>query len=55
MYFLFWEKEIDNTNSQFVEGMPNLPYVYAMDFLEVLKKKHASGTYKKMVRIILPS
>ncbi|XP_030945423.1 legumain isoform X2 [Quercus lobata] len=32
-----------------VLGMPNLPYVYAMDFLEVLKKKHASGTYKKMV------
>ncbi|KAF3942539.1 hypothetical protein CMV_030814, partial [Castanea mollissima] len=32
-----------------VLGMPNLPYVYAMDFLEVLKKKQASGTYKKMV------
>ena len=53
--FFIWGKEIDHTNSQFVEGMPNLPYVYAMDFLEVLKKKHASGTYKKMVRRILPS
>ncbi|KAJ4846549.1 hypothetical protein Tsubulata_013552 [Turnera subulata] len=32
-----------------VLGMPNLPYLYAMDFIEVLKKKHAAGTYKKMV------
>lgn len=32
-----------------VLGMPNMPYLYAMDFIEVLKKKHASGTYKKMV------
>jgi len=27
-----------------------MPYVYAMDFIDVLKKKHASGGYKKMVR-----
>lgn len=32
-----------------VLGMPNMPYVYAMDFIDVLKKKHASGGYKKMV------
>ncbi|KAI4327090.1 hypothetical protein L6164_019591 [Bauhinia variegata] len=32
-----------------VLGMPNLPYLYAMDFIEVLKKKHASGGYKEMV------
>ncbi|KAL0373061.1 UNVERIFIED_CONTAM: Vacuolar-processing enzyme [Sesamum calycinum] len=30
-------------------GMPNMPYLYANDFIEVLKKKHASGTYKEMV------
>ncbi|XP_073157327.1 legumain [Henckelia pumila] len=32
-----------------VLGMPNMPYLYAKDFIEVLKKKHASGTYKEMV------
>lgn len=32
-----------------VLGMPNLPYLYAMDFIDVLKKKHASGGYKEMV------
>jgi legumain len=32
-----------------VLGMPNRPYLYAMDFIEVLKKKHESGNYKKMV------
>ncbi|KAF7828383.1 Vacuolar-processing enzyme [Senna tora] len=32
-----------------VLGMPNLPYLYAMDFIQVLKKKHASGGYKEMV------
>jgi len=35
-------------------GMPNMPYVYAMDFIDVLKKKHASGGYKKMVRFHFP-
>ncbi|XP_022737582.1 vacuolar-processing enzyme [Durio zibethinus] len=30
-------------------GMPNPPYLYAMDFLDVLKKKHAAGSYKEMV------
>ncbi|KAI7749641.1 hypothetical protein M8C21_016624 [Ambrosia artemisiifolia] len=30
-------------------GMPNLPDVYAKDFIEVLEKKHAAGTYKEMV------
>ncbi|KAK4400352.1 Vacuolar-processing enzyme [Sesamum angolense] len=32
-----------------VDRMPNMPYLYANDFIEVLKKKHASGTYKEMV------
>jgi legumain len=31
-------------------GMPNMPFLYAMDFIEVLKKKHASGSYKEMVK-----
>ncbi|KAL1211003.1 Vacuolar-processing enzyme beta-isozyme [Cardamine amara subsp. amara] len=30
-------------------GMPNTPHVYAADFIETLKKKHAAGTYKEMV------
>ncbi|AAF19550.1 F23N19.7 [Arabidopsis thaliana] len=32
-----------------VLGMPNTPHIYAADFIETLKKKHASGTYKEMV------
>ncbi|XP_057773583.1 vacuolar-processing enzyme [Salvia miltiorrhiza] len=32
-----------------VLGMPNMPYLYAKDFIDVLKKKHESGTYKEMV------
>ncbi|KAK6947617.1 Peptidase C13, legumain [Dillenia turbinata] len=32
-----------------VLGMPNLPFLFANDFIEVLKKKHASGSYKEMV------
>lgn len=32
-----------------VLGMPNMPFLFAMDLIEVLKKKHASGTYKEMV------
>ncbi|PRQ18097.1 putative legumain protein [Rosa chinensis] len=32
-----------------VLGMPNMPFLYAMDFIKVLKKKHASGSYKEMV------
>ncbi|XP_023744030.1 vacuolar-processing enzyme [Lactuca sativa] len=32
-----------------VLGMPTNPYMYANDLIEVLKKKHASGTYKSMV------
>lgn len=30
-------------------GMPTSPYLYADDLNDVLKKKHASGTYKSMV------
>jgi len=32
-----------------VLGMPNLPYLYATDFIDCLKKKHKSGSYKEMV------
>ncbi|XP_059639209.1 legumain [Cornus florida] len=32
-----------------VLGMPNMPFLYAKDFIEVLKKKHASHDYKEMV------
>ncbi|CAK9171145.1 unnamed protein product [Ilex paraguariensis] len=35
-----------------VLGMPNMPFLYAKDFIDVLKKKHASGTYKEMVMYI---
>ncbi|GAB2212310.1 hypothetical protein Droror1_Dr00025663 [Drosera rotundifolia] len=32
-----------------VLGMPNLPFLFAKDFLDVLKRKHAAKSYKKMV------
>ncbi|NP_001304244.1 vacuolar-processing enzyme precursor [Vigna radiata] len=32
-----------------VLGTPAGPYIYASDLVEVLKKKHASGTYKNLV------
>ncbi|CAM8952815.1 unnamed protein product [Rhodiola kirilowii] len=32
-----------------VLGMPTNPYLYANDLIDVLKKKHASGTYKSLV------
>ncbi|KAL2317893.1 hypothetical protein Fmac_031769 [Flemingia macrophylla] len=32
-----------------VLGMPAGPYLYASDLIEVLKEKHASGTYKNLV------
>ncbi|KAI3756024.1 hypothetical protein L1987_55836 [Smallanthus sonchifolius] len=32
-----------------VLGMPTSPYMYANDLIDVLKKKHASGTYKSLV------
>ncbi|PKU82544.1 vacuolar-processing enzyme [Dendrobium catenatum] len=32
-----------------VLGMPTYPYLYADDFISVLKKKHASNSYKKLV------
>ncbi|KAM7525615.1 hypothetical protein LguiA_015517 [Lonicera macranthoides] len=35
-----------------VLGMPNMPFIYANEFIEVLKKKHASGTYNEMVLYI---
>ncbi|KAM0858963.1 hypothetical protein ACQ4PT_047496 [Festuca glaucescens] len=30
-------------------GMPNLPWLYAGDFIKVLREKHASKSYSKMV------
>jgi len=36
-------------NVFFATGMPNFPYLYAVDFVETLKKKYAAGTYKEMV------
>ncbi|CAA3011007.1 vacuolar-processing enzyme-like [Olea europaea var. sylvestris] len=30
-------------------GMPTSPYLYADDLIDALKKKHASGTYKRLV------
>ncbi|KAM0907445.1 hypothetical protein ACQ4PT_016118 [Festuca glaucescens] len=30
-------------------GMPNMPYLYAGDFIKVLREKHASKSYSKMV------
>ncbi|KAM6543077.1 hypothetical protein CsatB_007524 [Cannabis sativa] len=35
-------------------GMPNMPFLYGMDFIEVLKKKHAARTYRKMVIYVEP-
>ncbi|TMW86837.1 hypothetical protein EJD97_020826 [Solanum chilense] len=35
-----------------VLGMPNMPYLYGKDLIEVLKKKYAAGTYKEMVLYI---
>ncbi|XP_057468481.1 vacuolar-processing enzyme-like [Actinidia eriantha] len=32
-----------------VLGMPTSPFMYANDLIDVLKKKHASGTYKSLV------
>ncbi|KAK8931262.1 hypothetical protein KSP39_PZI016108 [Platanthera zijinensis] len=32
-----------------VLGMPTYPYLYADDFISVLKKKHASNSYKSLV------
>ncbi|TVT98036.1 hypothetical protein EJB05_56669 [Eragrostis curvula] len=32
-----------------VLGMPNMPFLYAGDFIKVLKQKHASNSYSKMV------
>lgn len=39
---------------ELLSGMPNLPFLMAADFIEVLKKKHASNSYKKMVRRFTP-
>jgi hypothetical protein len=33
--------------------MPNLPYIYAGDFMKVLREKHASNSYAKMVSLFV--
>lgn len=35
--------------------MPNLPFLYAAEFIEVLKKKHAAKSYKEMVFLTTPT
>ncbi|CAL5360797.1 unnamed protein product [Camellia sinensis] len=35
-----------------VLGMPTSPYIYADNLIDVLKKKHASGTYKSLYFIL---
>lgn len=32
-----------------VLGMPNMPNLFARDFIETLRLKHAAGTYKELV------
>jgi len=36
----------------FSSGMPTTPYLYANDLIDMLKKKHAAGTYKSLVRFV---
>lgn len=45
-YFLFGRFLV---HMEWISGMPAGPYIYASDLNEVLKKKHASGTYKSLV------
>lgn len=45
----FGPKKIDGSLSFLFAGMPTSPYLYANDLNDVLKKKHASGTYKSLV------
>ncbi|KAG9452417.1 hypothetical protein H6P81_005321 [Aristolochia fimbriata] len=35
-----------------VLGMPDMNFIFAGDFIDVLKKKHAAGTYKEMVMYV---
>ncbi|XP_021736422.1 vacuolar-processing enzyme-like isoform X2 [Chenopodium quinoa] len=37
-----------------VLGMPTTPFLYADELIYTLKKKHASGTYKSLVRLSSP-
>jgi len=39
----------------FSSGMPTTPYLYANDLVDTLKKKHAAGTYKSLVRMPFPA
>jgi legumain len=32
--------------------MPTYPYLYGDDLVDVLKKKHAAGTYKSLVSLV---
>jgi legumain len=40
-----------SNHSKFV-GMPNMPYLYAGDLIKVLREKHASKSYSKMVNVL---
>jgi len=35
--------------------MPTYPYLYGDDLVDVLKKKHAAGTYKSLVSLVVCS
>ncbi|KAL6986072.1 legumain [Sarracenia purpurea var. burkii] len=48
MSLMWWHKKQYYHHE--LEGMPNMPFLIANDFIEVLKKKHASGSYKEMVK-----
>lgn len=47
--FLIWYFSLGAGYWGWISGMPTNPYMYASDLIEVLKKKHASGTYKSLV------
>lgn len=35
--------------------MPTYPYLYGDDLVDVLKKKHAAGTFKSLVSLVICS
>lgn len=47
--YVFWKKTLMIESLLLFSGMPTSPYLYAKDLNDVLKKKHASGTYKSLV------
>ena len=55
LHALGFDQEGEESIGPGVFGMSNMPFLYAMDFLDVLKKNHAAGSYKEMVRDLLTS